>query len=129
MGKSHINLNDFSAIYEENQDASLEFKSISGDYADSTSLKYSMINAIRTFDHQGTGFISINEFKFSNNLIHTYRYIYNISCFCFVVLTGLGDKLKDTEFDDLRQFMEVSPNGQVSYDRKKDIIFIINLIY
>ena len=35
-----------------------------------------------------------------------------------VVLTGLGDKLKDEEFEDLRQFMEISPNGQVSYDRK-----------
>ena len=35
-----------------------------------------------------------------------------------LVLTGLGDKLKDSEFDDLRQFMEISPNGQVSYERK-----------
>lgn len=35
-----------------------------------------------------------------------------------LVLTGLGDKLKDSEFDDLRQFMEISPSGQVSYERK-----------
>lgn len=39
-------------------------------------------------------------------------------CFFALVLTGLGDKLKDEEFEDLRQFMEISPNGQVSYERK-----------
>ena len=41
-----------------------------------------------------------------------------------LVLTGLGDKLKDAEFDDLRQFMEISPSGQVSYERKSKIIEI-----
>lgn len=36
-----------------------------------------------------------------------------------VVLTGLGEKLADEEFEDLRQFMDVGPSGQVSYERKR----------
>lgn len=96
--KQSINLNDFIEIYGDQQDSSLEFNSISLANNQNSTLN-SMINAVRTFDHQGTGFITLTELKF--------------------VLTGLGDKMKDAEFDDLRQFMEISPNGQVSYERNR----------
>lgn len=111
LGKNQITLNDFLTIHEENQDASLEFNSISEGGLNVKNSLNSMINAVRTFDHQGTGFISINELKFSN--FEFPRFFFNY----FVVLTGLGDKLKDEEFEDLRQFMEISPNGQISYER------------
>jgi len=65
LGKTNVNLNDFITIYGENQDASLEFKPISEGGNAKNSLN-SMINAIKTFDHQGTGYISLNEVKFSN---------------------------------------------------------------
>ena len=64
MNKTHINLTDFIEIYEENQDSTLELRSISGGETLKVSMN-SMINAIKTFDHQGTGYISINELKFS----------------------------------------------------------------
>jgi Ca2+-binding EF-hand superfamily protein len=66
LGKAEVNLSDFMAIYEENQDASLEFNSISDEGKGKNSLN-SMINAVKTFDHQGTGYISINELKFSKS--------------------------------------------------------------
>lgn len=66
MGKGEVNLSDFMAIYGENQDASLEFNSISDEGKGKNSLN-SMINAVKTFDHQGTGYISINELKFSKS--------------------------------------------------------------
>lgn len=111
------------SVYGEHQDSSLEFNSISSasDSLKTNSLN-AMINAVRTFDHQGTGFISLNELKFSKH---------DLLCIVLmiVVLTGLGDKLKDGEFDDLRQFMEISPNGQVSYERKTVwLIIYLNLI-
>lgn len=118
LGKAHVNINDFIEIYGENQDASLEFNSISEGGNAKNSLN-SMINAVKTFDHQGTGYISINELKFSKQ-----RGVYVCYEFIFLVLTGLGDKLKDEEFENLRQFMEISPNGQVSYERKHFYIFI-----
>lgn len=117
LNKNHVNLNDFSVIYEENQDVNLEFKSISNIGTDGQYLTLnSMVNAVKTFDQQGTGFISINELKFSTNYKNRERERYVL--IIFIVLTGLGDKLNDIEFDDLRQFMEISPNGQVSYERK-----------
>jgi Ca2+-binding EF-hand superfamily protein len=66
LGKAEVNLSDFMAIYGENQDASLEFNSISDEGKGKNSLN-SMINAVKTFDHQGTGYISINELKFSKS--------------------------------------------------------------
>lgn len=66
LGKGEVNLSDFMAIYGENQDASLEFNSISDEGKGKNSLN-SMINAVKTFDHQGTGYISINELKFSKS--------------------------------------------------------------
>lgn len=113
LNKTHITLADFIEIYEENQDSFLEFRSISGGESAKTSIN-AMINAVKTFDHQGTGFISINELKFSK-----FEGVRISNLMRFLVLTGLGEKLKDSEFDDLRQFMEISPNGQVSYERKK----------
>ena len=66
INKHYINLNDFSEIYSENQDSSLEFTDISDSKQSSQSTTLNaMINAIKSFDHQGTGFISINELKFS----------------------------------------------------------------
>lgn len=35
-----------------------------------------------------------------------------------LVLTGLGDKLTDEEFAKLRAFMDITPSGQISYERK-----------
>ena len=67
MNKTHINLADFTEIYEENQDGTLEFRSISGGETLKVSLN-SMINAVKTFDHQGTGFINTNELKFSKKI-------------------------------------------------------------
>lgn len=64
LGKANVSLNDFIRIYGENQDASLEFNSISEGGNTKNSLN-SMINAVKTFDHQGTGYISLNEVKFS----------------------------------------------------------------
>lgn len=63
-----MSLTDFTEIYEENQETNLEFKSISN--AKNVSSLNSMINAVKTFDHQGTGFISINELKFSKKREH-----------------------------------------------------------
>jgi Ca2+-binding EF-hand superfamily protein len=120
LGKNQITLNEFIAIHEENQDASLEFNSISEGGSSVKNSLNSMINAVRTFDHQGTGFISINELKFSDLCE------FPVFIFKFLVLTGLGDKLKDEEFEDLRQFMEISPNGQISYERRKRrLIYLI----
>ena len=65
LNKTHINLADFTEVYEENQDSKLEFQSISGGEGGAKVTINSMINAVKTFDHQGTGFISINELKFS----------------------------------------------------------------
>lgn len=31
----------------------------------------------------------------------------------------MGDHLSDEEFEELRQFMEITPSGQISYERKK----------
>lgn len=119
-----INLNDFISVYGEHQDSSLEFNSIAGasESKPSNSLN-AMINAVRTFDHQGTGFISLNELKFSM------EYTLNVFILMILVLTGLGDKLKDGEFDDLRQFMEISPNGQVCYERKNFFVMWFLIVF
>lgn len=108
-----IQFEDFARVYGEQLDRKLEFTTLEDSSMLQETSITSMTNAIKTFDHQGTGFISLNELKFSKAqaLIFKLKKI-------ILVLTGLGDKLKDEEFAELKQFMEISPNGQVSYERK-----------
>ena len=109
-----ISFADFSQIYQEflENDLSSEF-SLSSISSSTQPGVQAMINAIRTFDHQGTGFISQAELQFSNSCSITKSLI-----LYSVVLTGLGDKLSDDEFSRLRPFMDITPSGQVSYERK-----------
>lgn len=89
--KSHVTLADFAKIYAENQDAILEFKSISkninGDNSNDSNSLNAMINAVRTFDHQGTGFISLNELKFGKN---TFGLCSLFIYFFFCSINGIG---------------------------------------
>jgi Ca2+-binding EF-hand superfamily protein len=64
LNKKNLNEDDFIKIYDDFQDLELEFMSIQPNPEHRKSPN-AMINAIRTFDHQGIGFISINELKFS----------------------------------------------------------------
>lgn len=88
-----MDFEDFSKIYENNQETSMEFKEIIEEGSPSASASVdsssevtkidSMIRAIKTFDHQNSGFISINELKFSI-FLHS-LYILNLIVFVFVL--------------------------------------------
>ena len=66
LEKDALNIEEFIEIYHENIESSLEFKSIKNPERNGNHLvKDAMINAMRTFDHRGTGFISMNELKSS----------------------------------------------------------------
>ena len=73
-GKEELSFADFERIYQEfeenNLSSKLQLSSITPNDQPVSSNKPSqeqMIHAIRTFDHQGTGFISQSELKFSKN--------------------------------------------------------------
>lgn len=73
IAKDWITLEDFGFVYDEYQDETLKFIPISESNFDhqtgeNNKVPPALVDAIRTFDHQGTGFISLNELKFSNNL-------------------------------------------------------------
>jgi Ca2+-binding EF-hand superfamily protein len=83
-----------------------------------------MIRAIGTFDTHGSGLISIQELRFSTlerDQCYGDALLSFPMLFLFLrslVLTGLGDKLSDAEFDSLRVFMRTGDgNGQISYER------------
>lgn len=69
VGEAQISFENFARIYGEQRDKELEFKATttkdsSTDPRGNNSI-IAMTNAIKTFDHQGTGYISVNELKFS----------------------------------------------------------------
>jgi Ca2+-binding EF-hand superfamily protein len=60
-----IQFEDFARVYGEQLDRKLEFTTLEDSSMLQETSITSMTNAIKTFDHQGTGFISLNELKFS----------------------------------------------------------------
>ena len=71
-----VSFSQFNQIYQEflENDLShdLSLSSISKSPSGHEPTLQSMINAIRTFDHQGTGFISQAELQFSNRHVNAY---------------------------------------------------------
>jgi hypothetical protein len=66
-----IRFSDYSQIYQEFLESDLchdlGLSSIAAPSTQPSTNLQAMINAIRTFDHQGTGFISQAELQFSKN--------------------------------------------------------------